>query len=174
MRQWITAALLGSASLSVFAAPLTVEINQVSAEGVGTNLGQVIIEQSEYGLVFTPHLQGLEPGLHGFHIHMNPSCDAAEKEGKSSPAEAAGGHWDPHGAGKHGAPWSDQAHLGDLPPLYVNAEGQAHQAVLAPRLKSLEEVQGRALMLHAGGDNHADHPAPLGGGGARVACGVIR
>jgi len=28
-------------------------------------------------------------------------------------------------------------------------------------------------MVHAGGDNHADHPAPLGGGGERVACGVI-
>jgi Cu-Zn family superoxide dismutase len=27
--------------------------------------------------------------------------------------------------------------------------------------------------VHAGGDNHSDHPAVLGGGGARVACGVI-
>ena len=38
----------------------------------------------------------------------------------------------------------------------------------------LADVQGRSLMVHAGGDNHADHPAPLGGGGARVACGVIK
>jgi len=29
-------------------------------------------------------------------------------------------------------------------------------------------------MIHAGGDNYADQPAPLGGGGARVACGVIK
>jgi Cu-Zn family superoxide dismutase len=28
-------------------------------------------------------------------------------------------------------------------------------------------------MIHAGGDNYADQPAPLGGGGARIACGVI-
>ena len=28
-------------------------------------------------------------------------------------------------------------------------------------------------MIHAGGDNHADHPAPLGGGGGRIVCGVI-
>jgi Cu-Zn family superoxide dismutase len=28
-------------------------------------------------------------------------------------------------------------------------------------------------MVHAGGDNHDDHPMPLGGGGARFACGVI-
>jgi Cu-Zn family superoxide dismutase len=29
-------------------------------------------------------------------------------------------------------------------------------------------------MVHAGGDNHADHPAPLGGGGARMVCGVFK
>ena len=31
-----------------------------------------------------------------------------------------------------------------------------------------------ALMLHAGGDNYSDQPAPLGGGGARMACGVAQ
>jgi Cu-Zn family superoxide dismutase len=44
--------------------------------------------------------------------------------------------------------------------------------VLAPRRQSAD-VKGRALMIHVGGDNHADHPAPLGGCGARLACGVI-
>jgi Cu-Zn family superoxide dismutase len=29
-------------------------------------------------------------------------------------------------------------------------------------------------MIHAGGDNYADKPAPLGGGGERIACGVIQ
>jgi len=28
-------------------------------------------------------------------------------------------------------------------------------------------------MIHAGSDNYADEPKPLGGGGSRVACGVI-
>ena len=28
-------------------------------------------------------------------------------------------------------------------------------------------------MIHAGGDNYSDQPQPLGGGGARIACGVI-
>lgn len=57
--------------------------------------------------------------------------------------------------------------------MFVNGEGEASQPVLAPRLK-LADVKGHALMVHAGGDNHADHPAPLGGGGARIACGVIQ
>lgn len=29
-------------------------------------------------------------------------------------------------------------------------------------------------MVHAGGDNHSDHPLPLGGGGERFACGMIK
>ena len=28
-------------------------------------------------------------------------------------------------------------------------------------------------MIHAGGDNYSDTPAPLGGGGARIVCGVV-
>jgi Cu-Zn family superoxide dismutase len=28
-------------------------------------------------------------------------------------------------------------------------------------------------MIHAGSDNYSDSPKPLGGGGARIACGVI-
>ena len=55
---------------------------------------------------------------------------------------------------------------------YTLPDGTATTPVLAPRLK-LSDVRNRALMIHAGGDNHADHPAPLGGGGGRVACGVI-
>lgn len=29
-------------------------------------------------------------------------------------------------------------------------------------------------MIHVGGDNHHDTPAALGGGGARMVCGVIK
>jgi Cu-Zn family superoxide dismutase len=60
-----------------------------------------------------------------------------------------------------------------LPALHVAADGTATYPVLAPRIKSLAEILNRSLMVHVGGDNHADHPAPLGGGGARMACGVI-
>ena len=113
----------------------------------------------------------MPPGLHGFHVHNNPSCDPAQKDGKLTPAAAAGDHYDPLRSGKHGLPWGN-GHLGDLPPLYVATDGTATQPVLAPRLK-LADVTGRALMVHAGGDNHADHPQELGGGGGRIACGVV-
>ncbi|CCJ75065.1 Superoxide dismutase [Cu-Zn] precursor [Cronobacter muytjensii 530] len=57
--------------------------------------------------------------------------------------------------------------------LAVNNDGKATDPVIAPRIKKLEEIKGKALMVHVGGDNMADHPKPLGGGGGRYACGVI-
>jgi Cu-Zn family superoxide dismutase len=29
-------------------------------------------------------------------------------------------------------------------------------------------------MVHAGGDNYDDTPAPLGGGAGRIACGIVK
>ena len=149
-----------------------ITMNMVNKKGVGEEIGKISVTDSKYGLVLTPDLRGLSAGLHGFHVHQNPSCDAKEKEGKMTPGLAAGGHLDPAGTNKHGEPWGD-GHLGDLPPIYVDASGNASQPVLAPRLK-VSDLVGRSLMIHAGGDNHSDHPAPLGGGGARVACGVVK
>lgn len=153
-------------------ADTTVTMHQVNEQGSGEAVGTVTVSESPHGLVFTPQLKGLETGIHGFHLHENPDCGPAEQKGKAVAAGAAGGHLDPDKTGKHGSPWGD-GHLGDLPALYVDADGKAHNPVLAPRLKQLADIAGRSLMVHQGGDNHADHPAPLGGGGARIACGVI-
>lgn len=152
-------------------ANVVVPISLVDASGATSDAGNVTISESSHGLVFTPTLKGLTPGQHGFHVHENGSCAPKEKDGKMVPALAAGGHYDPQKTGKHGTPWGD-GHLGDLPALYVAADGTATTPVLAPRLK-MADMKGRSLMVHVGGDNHADHPAPLGGGGARMACGVI-
>ena len=150
----------------------TVTIHAVSSSGVGDAIGTISLTDGRYGLVLEPKLSGLEPGLHGFHVHQNPSCDTAEKDGKTVPGLAAGGHYDPAGTGSHRGPYGD-GHLGDLPPLYVDSEGNAALPVLAPRLRAAD-VRGRSLMIHAGGDNYSDVPSKLGGGGARVACGVTQ
>ncbi len=153
-------------------AAVVVPMNLVDEKGVASSVGQVTITESKYGLVLTPALNGLAPGVHGFHVHQNPDCRPKEKDGKMVAALSAGGHYDPAKSDKHGTPWGD-GHLGDLPPLFVDASGNASQPVLAPRLK-MADMHGRSLMVHVGGDNHADHPAFLGGGGARVACGVVK
>ncbi|TGA70306.1 superoxide dismutase [Aliivibrio fischeri] len=138
-----------------------------------TPVGQITITSTEYGTVFTPELSNLPSGLHGFHIHTNPSCESATINNKTILGGAAGGHYDPGNTGKHGFPWTSNNHLGDLPALYVGHHGIANQPVIAPRIK-LSDLKGRSIMIHAGGDNHSDHPAALGGGGARLVCGVIK
>ena len=165
----LASCLLGAALAQ--AAEMEVPLSIADAKGVGSSIGSVRLVETRYGLALYPNLAGLPPGLHGFHVHENPSCGPVDRDGTPVPAMAAGGHLDPAGSKRHGEPWGD-GHLGDLPPLYVATDGTAKSPVLGPRLK-LADVKQRALMVHAGADNHADHPSPLGGGGARIACGVI-
>lgn len=136
------------------------------------SVGEVVIVETKYGLAFYPDLKGIEPGVHGFHVHANADCGADEK---GAYAMKAGGHYDPKKAKDgHSFPWNDNGHLGDLPAVYATADGVVNTPVLAPKLKKLKDVKNHALMVHVGGDNHHDHPKPLGGGGARLVCGVIK
>lgn len=155
------------------AAELLVTLNAVDARGIGAPAGTVNIVETPYGLLFQPSLTGLPTGYHGFHIHEHPDCGSTQKDGKSVPAGAAGGHFDPDGSNAHLGPYGN-GHRGDLPALVVNTRSIADYAVLAPRLKHIREIRHRSLMVHVGGDNYADTPSPLGGGGSRMLCGVIR
>ncbi|HSV92834.1 MAG TPA: superoxide dismutase [Cu-Zn] SodC [Desulfobacterales bacterium] len=161
------------AATAVFAAdPVAVEMRAADPAGAGAVIGTVTVTATPYGTLLTPNLSGLTPGLHGFHVHEHPSCEPKEQSGKAVPALGAGGHYDPGKTGKHLGPYAD-GHLGDLPPLFADAAGRSTLPVLAPRLKP-EDLKGRSLMVHAGGDNYADQPEPLGGGGPRVACGIVK
>ena len=148
----------------------------VTPNGIGQLAGTVVIEDSAAGARLTPDLRGLPPGPHGFHLHQNGDCGPTVVDG-SRAAGAAGGHWDPAGHGHHLGPELGHAvgkgHQGDLPRLEVSADGSVRGAVVAPRLKA-SDFKGRSLMIHAGGDGYSDTPAPLGGGGARIVCGVVR
>ncbi len=153
--------------LTTFAfADKTVPLYTTVDQGIGTAVGEVVISETKYGLLFTPSLHHLTAGIHGMHVHQNPSC--VDK------GMAAGGHFDPNKTGKHSGAYDDSGHLGDLPALTVNADGTATLPVLAPRIKQIAEITGHAFMIHAGGDNYADQPEKLGGGGARMICGVIK
>jgi Cu-Zn family superoxide dismutase len=151
---------------------IVVTMHKVDSTGVGEAIGTITVSSSPYGTIFTPDLHGLSPGVHGFHVHEKPNCGTAVKDGKPVAGLAAGGHYDPAGTGKHEGPYAN-GHLGDLPALYVGPDGRATQPVLAPRVK-VSDLKGRSLMIHAGGDNYSDKPEALGGGGARVACGVVK
>jgi Cu-Zn family superoxide dismutase len=154
------------------AASATATINSITATGVGRPLGTVTFIDSADGLAITPKLSGLPSGDHGFHIHDRGDCRPGMNQGKLAAGFAAGGHYDPGRTKKHLGPLSTAGHRGDLPVLVVDSRGHAAEVVTAPHL-TVEQIRGRSIMIHAGGDNYSDTPAPLGGGGARIACGVI-
>ena len=138
---------LGLAS-TAGAAELKATMHKITEDGVGAPIGTVTITEGQGGAVFQTDLKGLPPGEHGFHVHQNADCGPGKN---------------PEGNGQRG----------DLPVLKGKADGTADERLAAPHVKSLDELKGHALMIHEGGDNYADEPKPLGGGGGRIACGVI-
>ena len=162
---------LALAAGQALAAELVIPVNAIDASGVGAGIGTVTVKDGKGVMMVKPRLSGLTPGPHGFHIHENPSCLPKEQDGKMVPGLAAGGHYDPAKMARHEGPWG-HGHLGDLPALAVNGDGTATDAVVAPNLK-VADLKGRAVIIHAGADNYSDQPKPLGGGGGRVACGIV-
>ena len=143
----------------------------LTEDGLGERIGTIRLRSTRYGLLIIPRLSGVLPGAHGLHVHANPDCGPGSHGGEDVPGLAAGGHYDPDGTNRHAGPYGD-GHLGDLPVLFAGLDGRVEVPVLAPRLKP-NHIRGRALIIHAGGDNYDDEPGPLGGGGARFACAII-
>jgi Cu-Zn family superoxide dismutase len=167
------AGALAALATPAFAATAVVPMALATPTGPGAGVGTVTVRDAPGGVVLVLDLHGLPPGPHGFHVHSNPSCAPGQTgQAPPAPAGAAGGHLDPAMTGMHMGP-EGKGHLGDLPVLAVADDQSARQTLKAPRIASVADLKGRALMIHAGGDNYADAPAPLGGGGARLACGVI-
>jgi len=151
--------------------PLEVEvIVRLTAEaGVGNAIGSLALKNSEVlvagrketALILKPNLRGLQPGFYAFHVHENPNCGPALKDGIPVPGLAAGAHLWLSGTGQlSGTTFT--SHLGALPNLEVNGDGTATKTVVAARL-SLADVANRALVIHSSQDDNSQ----------RMACGRL-
>lgn len=162
-------------ALPAAADEVRVEIQSIDERGVRDSVGSVTAADSNNGVVLNVDLHDLPPGAHGFHLHENGSCAPGAGADGVAAGMAAGGHYDPEKSGRHMGP-AARGHLGDLPVIFIQTDedgGVPYKTVLvAPYLK-VSDMRGRALVIHKDGDNYADEPKPLGGGGARMACGVV-
>jgi Cu-Zn family superoxide dismutase len=165
------ATMLLVATPALAAKPLKVTLDFITADGVGKPAGTITIKETKDGVTLQTDLKGLPPGEHGFHMHEKASCAPADKDGKKAAGQAAGGHFDPDATKAHKGP-DGGGHKGDLPKLTVSDKGVSKEKLEVKGLK-LADFAGHALMIHEGGDNYSDMPKPLGGGGARIVCGVI-
>jgi superoxide dismutase, Cu-Zn family len=127
------------------------------------------------GVWVVANVQGITPGLHGFHIHENGVCDPAGYT-------TAGGHFDPGPFGNSTPVDANHPyHLGDLPNLVAGEGGVGHLSAETSRI-TLSQNPGNAMsILDANGSAVIVHQNPdLGlnavvgaSGGPRIACGVI-
>ena len=127
--------------------------------------GIVTFTKTEGGIKIVANFEGLTPGKHGFHIHEYGDC--SRLDGKS-----AGGHFNPDDK-KHGAPNSEERHVGDLGNLLANEKGKAYFEMIDSYISFIgpHSIIGRAIIVHAGEDDLTSQPT--GNAGARLACGVI-
>merc|ERR1719350_104776 len=115
-------------------------------------------------------LMNLSPGLHGFHIHENGDL--------SDNCKGAGGHYNPEGK-NHGAPGSEERHVGDLGNIAVSEEEIAVVRIEdhLVRLSGDTSVIGRAIVIHEGTDDLGlggeEDSLTTGHAGARAGCCII-
>jgi len=131
--------------------------------------GSVTLVPMGKGLHLTGEIGGLPANsTHAFHVHEKGDCSAAD-------ASSAGPHFNPFNAA-HGKAGSGAHHAGDMNNLTADAEGVAkinvHLEGVTLGGGAVNDVSGRALIVHAAADDYASQPA--GNAGARVACGIIK
>lgn len=83
MKRYWYAALGLMACGAAQAATTDVEMHLVTGQGIGQDIGKVVISETPYGLLFTPSLKALPAGVHGFHVHEKGSCEPGMKDGKA-------------------------------------------------------------------------------------------
>ncbi|XP_027196298.1 superoxide dismutase 1 [Dermatophagoides pteronyssinus] len=133
--------------------------------------GTIFFEQQDNGPVkVTGSVQGLKPGLHGFHVH--------EFGDNTNGCTSAGAHYNPLNK-THGAPSDEERHVGDLGNIEANDKGVAN-VVIEDSLISLtgeKSIVGRSLVVHADPDDLGRGGHELskttGNAGGRLVCGVI-
>jgi len=139
----------------------------------GQLIGQVTLTATPNGVMLRVQAKGLAPGWHGMHLHEKADC--------GTPGfKAAGGHVHAKTPVVHGMLNADFNDAGDLPNLYVNADGSATVELFSMLVTlngsgehpALLDNDGSALVIHANSDDYKSQP--IGGAGDRVACAPIQ
>ena len=127
--------------------------------------GMVTFTQEEDGVRIEAEISGLEPGMHGFHVHE--FGDLTAEDGSS-----LGGHFNPTGE-PHAGPEAAERHDGDLGNIEVGDDGTGSYSRVDSHLSLTGEnsIIGRGFVVHAGQDDLESQPS--GDAGARVLVGVI-
>lgn len=137
----------------------------------GDEIGVAHLVQGPNGVLIHVKVSGLEPGKHGLHLHSHGVCEPGEG------FKTAAGHVGKK-EGAHGLMNPEGPEPGDIPNIFVGADGTGEMEAFT-NLVSLEggehgllDADGSTFIIHENADDHITQP--IGGAGARVACGIIK
>lgn len=164
------AATLFASSATAADAPVNQRIELKNS--TGANIGTATVTDAPNGALLRIEVKGLPPGWHGLHFHEKGDCSKSD-------FTSAGGHVHGKPTMVHGLLNPDANESGDLPNLYVAADGAGAAEVFSSYVglrtvagrENLADKDGSAIVIHASPDDHKTQP--IGGAGARIACGVI-
>jgi Cu-Zn family superoxide dismutase len=184
MRNLAGVILIGALSGTTSSAPSDRELNAkaIIAGAPGSAISGVArFSQTSEGILptvrVTVFVKGLEPDtIHGVHIHENGSCaDTTVAFG------GAGGHFDPGDYGNSNPDTNHPFHMGDLPNLKADKNGEASfehrtsRITLSPGPLTLLDGNGSAVIIHLNRDQGIPGADGSGvSGGPRIACGTIQ
>lgn len=159
-----------------FVQKAVVEIEPHNKDRITDIKGRIYFTQTANGIHIKGKIEGLTPGLHGFHIHETGDLSQGCKSLK--------GHFNPlnktHGARVNpDGKINKDRHLGDLGNIEANQKGVAN-IDFEDQLLSLNgkyTIVGRSIIVHQDPDDlgHGGTPDSLktGSAGERIGCGVI-
>ncbi len=141
--------------------------------GDGKDLGTISLTEAPHGVLLRLELKGLTPGWHGVHFHEKGDCGTPD-------FKSAGAHVHTTANVVHGLLNPDGNDNGDLPNIHAGADGSAMAEIYSTLVSlkgaggrpALLDADGSAIVVHASPDDHTSQP--IGGAGARVACGVVK
>ena len=146
--------------------PMMARAELTSAPGKNVK-GMVMFTEKGGEVVIEASIEGLSPGMHGFHIHENGACDAPD-------FKSAGGHFNPTNE-DHGGPDDAKHHAGDFGNIEAKKGEPAMMKITDAGITLGDgdnSVIGKALIIHAKADDLKSQPS--GEAGPRVACGIIQ
>jgi Cu-Zn family superoxide dismutase len=168
---FLAAGLVAATTASAADAPAaaTAEIKGADGKTIGTGT----ITEAPHGVLLKIEAKGLTPGWHGLHFHEKGDCGTPD-------FKSAGAHVHTTATVVHGLLNPNGNDNGDLPNLYAAADGTAVTEVFSPLVSlkgaggrpALLDADGSAIVIHASPDDHTSQP--IGGAGARSACGVVK